>query len=95
VKCNQHAWMRAYVHVLNHPFYAVTGDEGSFEIKGLPPGNYEIEAMHEQYGAMTQTVEVAANQTAATEFTYKAKQAYVPGSLQTAPALVISCCGSK
>jgi len=95
VKCNQHAWMRAYIHVLDHPFYAVTGDEGSFEIKGLPPGKYEIEAVHEQYGAMTQTVEVAANQTAATEFTYKAKQAYVPGSFRTAPALVIGCCSSK
>jgi plastocyanin len=95
VKCNQHAWMRAYVHVLSHPFYAVTGGDGEFRIKGLPPGKYEIEALHEQYGAMTETVEVPANQTATVTFTYKAAQAYRPGSLTTAPALVLGCCGRQ
>ena len=62
VKCNQHPWMRAYIHVVGHPFYAVTGEDGAFEMKGLPPGNYEIEAVQEQYGAMTQKVTVAAKQ---------------------------------
>jgi hypothetical protein len=93
VKCNQHPWMRAYIHVLSHPFYAVTSEDGSFEIKGLPPGKYELEAVHEEYGAMTQPVEVAAKTPASVDFGYKAKQAYRPSSLEVLPAMVISCCG--
>jgi hypothetical protein len=94
VKCNQHPWMRAYVHVLSHPFYAVTGEDGEFTIKGLPPGKYEIEAVHEQYGAMNETVDVPANQTATLNFTYKAMQAHRPSSLTTVPAMVLGCCSS-
>ena len=94
VKCNQHPWMRAYVHVLSHPFYAVTGDSGEFTIKGLPPGKYEIEAVHEQYGALNETIEVPANQTATVNFTYKAAQAARPSSLSAVPAIVIGCCGA-
>jgi plastocyanin len=92
VKCNQHAWMRAYVHVLSHPFYAVSGGDGEWTIKGLPPGKYEIEAIHEQYGAMNESVEVPANQTATVNFTYKATQASRPSSLTTVPAIVLGCC---
>ena len=43
VKCNVHPWMRAYIGVVGHPFFAVTGDDGTFTIKGLPPGTYTIE----------------------------------------------------
>lgn len=89
VKCNQHPWMRAYIHVLSHPFYAVSGSDGGFEIKGLPPGKYEIEAVHEQYGAMTQSVTVPAKGSAPVEFAYKSEQAYRPSSLETMPALVL------
>ncbi len=89
VKCNQHPWMRAYIHVLRHPFYAVSGADGSFEIKGLPPGKYDIEAVHEQYGAMTQQVTVPAKGSAPVEFAYKAQQAYKPSALETLPALVL------
>lgn len=89
VKCNQHPWMRAYIHVLSHPFYAVSGPDGSFEIKGLPPGKYDIEAVHEQYGAMTQQVTVPAKGSAPVEFAYKAQQAYKSSSLETLPALVL------
>jgi hypothetical protein len=95
VKCNQHPWMKAYIHVVAHPFYAVTGDDGSFELKGLPPGTYEIETVHEQYGAQTQKVTVAAKQAAPAEFSYKADQAYAPSSLHELPALVLHCCGGK
>ena len=42
VKCNQHPWMKMYVNVVKSPFYAVTGPDGKFEIKGLPPGDYTI-----------------------------------------------------
>ena len=43
VKCNIHPWMRAYIGVVSHPFFAVTGDDGTFTMKGLPPGTYTIE----------------------------------------------------
>jgi uncharacterized protein (DUF2141 family) len=95
VKCNQHPWMRAYIHVVSHPFYAVTDDDGKFELKGLPPGKYEIEAVHEEYGGMTQTVEVAAKQAAPVDFTYQAKQAYRPSSLKTMPAIMLGCCAQR
>lgn len=95
VKCNQHPWMKAYIHVVSHPFFAVTGDDGAFELKGLPPGSYEIEAVHEQYGAQTQKVTVAAKQAATADFSYKAEQAYVPSSLRQMPAVVLHCCGGN
>lgn len=47
LKCDVHAWMTAHLHVMEHPFYAVTQDDGSFEIKGLPAGEYEISIKHE------------------------------------------------
>jgi hypothetical protein len=89
VKCNQHPWMKAWINVVDHPFFAVTGDDGSFELKGLPPGNYEIEAVQEQYGAQTQKVTVAAKGAATADFTFKPDQAYRPSSLKVMPALVL------
>ena len=47
VKCDVHSWMAAYVHVMDHPFFAVTQEEGTFEIKGLPPGKFEVSFWHE------------------------------------------------
>ncbi len=58
VKCEVHPWMNAYGGVLDHPFYAVTGDDGSFSIQGLPPGEYTVEAWHEKFGPQTATVKV-------------------------------------
>ena len=57
-KCDVHRWMSAFVGVLDHPFYAVTSKDGTFELKGLPPGTYTIEAVHEKLGRQTQTVTV-------------------------------------
>ena len=59
-KCDVHGWMNAYVGVLDHPFFAVTDAEGKFDIKGLPPGTYTIEAWHEKLGAVTQSVTIGA-----------------------------------
>jgi plastocyanin len=50
VKNNQHPWMKAYVGVLKHPFFAVTSEDGSFQIRGVPPGTYTLVAWHEATG---------------------------------------------
>jgi plastocyanin len=59
VKCNQHPWMRMYVNVVKSPFYAVTGADGKYEIKGLPPGDYTIAFVHEKLGEQEQKVTLA------------------------------------
>ena len=61
IKCEVHPWMRAYAGVLDHPFFAVTGGDGTFEIKDIPPGQYVLEAWHEKYGTTTQAVTVTAD----------------------------------
>jgi plastocyanin len=71
-KCDVHGWMNAYVGVLDHPFFAVTGADGSFALKGLPPGTYTIEAWHEKLGTQTQTVTIAAKETKDVAMMFKA-----------------------
>ena len=71
VKCNVHPWMKAYVAVQKHPFHAVSGPDGTFAIKGLPPGNYTIEAWHEKYPAQTMQVTVGAKETKTADFSFK------------------------
>ena len=72
VKCNVHPWMKSYIGVLKHPFFAITGKDGTFVIKGLPPGDYTIEAWHEKLGTLTQKVSVAAKESKTVDFTMKA-----------------------
>jgi hypothetical protein len=72
LKCEVHPWMSAYVGVFNSPFYAVTGDDGSFTLKGVPPGEYTVEAWHERYGIRTVKVKVERSGTATADFTYAA-----------------------
>ena len=59
MKCDVHPWMSAYIGVLPHPFYGVTDDQGKFEIKDLPDGEYTVEMWHEKYGTQTQKVTVS------------------------------------
>lgn len=75
VKCDVHPWMGATIAVLNHPFFAVTGEDGTFEIKNVPPGKYKVEAWHEdsRFGKQTVDVEVAAGKTVEKDFTYEPK----------------------
>ncbi|HEV8232250.1 MAG TPA: carboxypeptidase regulatory-like domain-containing protein [Thermoanaerobaculia bacterium] len=70
-KCDVHKWMGAYAGVVNHPFFSVSNDQGTFEIKNLPPGNYVIEAWHEKYGAQTQNVSVSGSESKTVDFTFK------------------------
>lgn len=74
VKCEVHSWMTSYVGVLDHPFFAVTDDKGNFEIKGLPAGDYELEAWHEKYGAQGMKVSVGATDTKTVDFTFEGKK---------------------
>ena len=71
-KCDVHGWMNAWIGVLDHPFYAVTTADGTFSLKGLPPGTYTIEAWHEKLGTQTQTITVGAKETKNVAFTFKA-----------------------
>ena len=70
-KCDVHPWMRAYIGVLDHPYFAVTGADGTFQLKGLPPGTYVVEAWHEKMGTQTQTVTVDARGTADVTLSFK------------------------
>ncbi len=72
VKCDIHPWMSAYIGVVDHPFFAVTGDGGTFEFKGLPPGTYTISAWHEKYG--TQKQEITVTESGATEMKFGFKK---------------------
>lgn len=71
VKCNVHPWMKSYVAVFKHPYFAVTSKDGSFQLPNLPPGEYTVEAWHEKLGTMTQKITVAAGETKALDFTFK------------------------
>jgi len=72
VKCNIHGWMKSYIAVLKNPFFQVTTSDGTFEIKGLPPGDYTIAAWQEKYGSTEQKVTVGPKETKKVDFVFKA-----------------------
>ncbi len=71
VKCDVHPWMSSYVAVMTHPYFAVTGTDGTFRIANVPDGTYEIEAWHEKLPAQTGTVTVSGGD-ASVDFSFKA-----------------------
>ena len=71
VKCNVHPWMKGYIAVFKHPFFAVTGKDGSFELKNLPPGSYTVTAWHGKLGTQSQRVTVSAGQSQKLDFAFK------------------------
>lgn len=72
VTCDMHPWMRAYVGVLEHPFFDVTDSAGRFEISGLPAGTYVVEIWHERLGTQRQEVSVSTRDITNVSFTYNA-----------------------
>jgi plastocyanin len=73
VKCNIHHWMRAYIGVVDHPYFAVSKEDGSYTIAGLPPGTYTIEVWHESLGTQEQQVTVAPHAKAVANVKFKGK----------------------
>jgi plastocyanin len=71
VKCNIHSWMRAYIGVVDHPYFAVTGADGSFELSNVPPGDYVLEAWQEKLGTQEQKVTVTPQGRIEAGFTFK------------------------
>jgi hypothetical protein len=69
-KCDVHGWMAAWVGVVAHPFFAVTDETGAFEITGLPPGTYTLEAWHEKFGTRTSPVTIGIRQAQTVSFTF-------------------------
>jgi plastocyanin len=73
IVCDVHPWMHAYAVVMDHPFFAVTGEDGTFEIKGLAPGSYTLEAWHPTLGEKTMNVKIGVGPkaTITARFSYK------------------------
>jgi hypothetical protein len=73
VKCNVHSWMRSYIGVVEHPYFAVTGKDGTFQIKNIPPGDYTVEAWHEKLGTQTSKVALGPSASGTADFTYQGR----------------------
>lgn len=74
IQCNQHPWMKAYLNVMSHPYFAVSADDGTFAIKNLPPGEYTLVAVHEKFGEQTVRVSVKPNVPTQAEFVITPQQ---------------------
>jgi plastocyanin len=72
IKCDVHPWMGAWAGVVDHPFFGVSGDDGTFTIQNVPAGDYVVEMWHETYGVQTMSVTVADGATATADFTVAA-----------------------
>jgi plastocyanin len=73
VRCDIHPWMVAYVGVLSHPYYAVSGEDGTFALPNLPPGRYTLEAWHEKLGTRTREVKVEPGEAVTVDFDFTRK----------------------
>ena len=71
-ECSLHPWMRAYVCVVDDPWFAVTDAGGAFTLAGVPPGDYVLEAWHEKYGKKTANVSLEPGGSGKATFTFKA-----------------------
>ena len=74
LRCDFHRWMRAYIFVMEHPFFAITDAQGRFQINNLPPGEYTLATWHESFGKNKQIIKVGGGGLKGVTFTYKPKQ---------------------
>jgi plastocyanin len=74
-KCDVHSWMHSYIGALDHPYFAVTGSGGTFDLRTVPAGTYTVEAWHEKLGTQTQSVTLGEKETKDITFTFKAASA--------------------
>jgi plastocyanin len=72
VRCNVHPWMKSYVFVFSHPYYAITGRDGQWELKNIPPGTYTIEAWQERYGTQNATITIDPKELKSVDFRFNA-----------------------
>lgn len=63
IECDAHGWMLAWVHVADSPYYAVTGEDGTFTITDIPPGEYTLVVWQEFTGAVEKPVVVKSGET--------------------------------
>jgi plastocyanin len=71
VKCNVHPWMRSYIAVIKNPYFAVTGKNGTFDLKDVPPGSYTLQAWHEKLGIKMQKITVGSGETKTVDFVFQ------------------------
>jgi len=76
VKCNIHGWMKSYIGVLDHPYAAVTGPDGSFTLSQVPPGTYNIAAWHEAFGEIAQRVAIKGSEEISVVFPFSPPAAH-------------------
>jgi uncharacterized protein (DUF2141 family) len=72
IMCDVHPWMKSYAGVVKHPFFAVTGADGAFAIKGLPAGTYTLMAVHGALGTKTTEITVSEAGDASAQFEFSA-----------------------
>lgn len=70
LSCDAHNWMSGWLYVLDHPYFAVAGEDGAFSIDDIPPGSYKLTAWHPVLGSRSQSVQIAASSKAAVSFTF-------------------------
>jgi hypothetical protein len=71
VRCDIHPWMSAWVGVFSHPFFTVTGADGSFTLPRVPAGHYKIGAWQERYGEVDQEITVVDGKSISVNFSFK------------------------
>jgi plastocyanin len=71
LKCDVHTWMVAFVGVVNHPFFTVTGADGAFALHDVPEGNYTVRTWHETFGEITTPVRIEGGHDAGVDIVFR------------------------
>lgn len=71
LQCDVHPWMRAYLCILENPFFAITDAKGEYRLENIPPGEYEVEIWHEVYGTQVQKITISPKESVTLSFTVK------------------------